>query len=214
MDEPLHNDRPSTAANAPRRQLNATSRMLQAHAARPPLPFGSAKPCSARADTRVSAADDAVHRDADEVVDVFGRYCGLLQLDVEQVLREYVNARIAEKNASLAVGGYEPRVDGGGWRSHGGIEGLPKEFRERIEVLERARQQFSPQMRTAVDALTDAIESPRTPCPFETFVGRWVFPRIMLETTKNETVVATLNWMANQIVVIDKMVRKSITASK
>ncbi len=179
------------------RTLIATPIMLRAHRANVRIdPLGPTPERAAKAEIRPPAIDQQVHRDAPEVLDIFKKYGDLQAWDG---LKEYVTARNSEAAAGIVANGYEPRVDGGGWRSYGGIEGLPKEFHEQSANLAQIHERLGRQARAALDALADAARDPQNPCPFEKFVGNCFFSRFGSETTKREGMIYALNWAAEQI---------------
>lgn len=177
--------------------LTASPEMVRAHRATVRVePVGPTPERAAKAEIRPPALDQEVHRDAPEVLDIFKKYGDLRAWDR---VKGYVTARNSEAAVGFVANAYEPRVDGGGCGICGGIETLPTEFHQQSGDLAAIYQRLGRPARAALDALTEAVCDPQNPCPFEKFVGNWLFPKFGPEITKKDVMIYALNWIAAQI---------------
>ena len=124
---------------------------------------------AAKAEVLPPAINQKVRREAYQMVDPISRHgSGLDQLAID-ALKEYIEARIAQRMRSFALGCYEPKVDDG-WNTDPYVDERAAKF------IDRMHARFSPKMRALADALVGAVETPAMPCPFEKAVDRH-FPR-------------------------------------
>ena len=154
------------------RILTATPSMVDAHCARQPL--GPTPERAAKAEIRRPALDQASRRDAHEIVTVLDRCTPHLKQEQIDLLMGYAQTVAAQETASLAGNAYSPRVDQGGWRADRD-EDNPVDDRRLADAsadLARMRRILGNDARRLFDALIDAINNPRHPCPFEGVVTR------------------------------------------
>lgn len=206
----MDSDRLSSTSPSTSWVLTATPSMLHAHASHPQIqPIAPTPERMAKSEIRRPVVDQDARRLTFEVVDPIAKLGEYLPQHLADVLKDYVRVRAVEETASLARSSYEPRVDNGGWRSHGGLDGLPKEFHEECGHLAQMHRRLSPQMREFADALADAVTSPRISCPFEKAIQR-LFPYLQHEAQFGAAI-ASLHWLADELQLARRMMRKDNT---
>jgi len=99
-------------------------------------------------------------------IDAIDRHGGGLDQEQRYSLRAYLDARIAQKNRSCILAGYEPRVDDN-WDDD------PEVDKEAASLIDRVHAKLGLEMRAIVDALVDAVETREMPCPFARSVARY-----------------------------------------
>ncbi len=99
-------------------------------------------------------------------IDAIERHGGDLDQEQRYNLRAYLDARIAQKNRSCALAGYEPRVDDS-------CDDDPEVDKEAAGLIDRVHAKLGLEIRAIVDALVDAMETRGMPCPFERSVARY-----------------------------------------
>ena len=149
---------------------------MDAHSAKR-QPLGPTPERAAKAEIRPPALDQAFRRDAHEIVTVLDRFAPHLAQEQIDLLLGYAKTAAGQETASLAGNAYSPRVDQGGWRGDRDDddpvdERRLEDFRLASAGLARVRRSLGNEARRLFDALIDAINNPRSPCPFERMVTR------------------------------------------
>jgi hypothetical protein len=193
----------STLASTAARIMTATASMLRAHATRPQIqalgPTGER--AAKAAEVRAPVKEQHVIREAFELLDPIAKHGERFPPYLVDVLRDYVQDRLAQGTASLAFNTYEPRIDN--WRG-AGTDGEPADDEEEDPQLRKAAEitrlhrGLPPQMRALADALVDTVGEMQHGRSLDWAI-REIVSRSESAHTREGAMRASLYWLAVQL---------------